>query len=124
LKLPLSGVCESWKDLIATGESRIRVDRDTQMHLNWATSRNVCPAFRPKLNDLDPELYLRHVLDRIADHSVNRIHELLPWNLASELPRISQHLKCPRKIKWTLRLAPQFQLRKRSATMVLKDPEA
>jgi transposase len=34
-----------------------------------------------KLNGLDPELYLHQVLERIADHPISRIADLLPWNL-------------------------------------------
>jgi transposase len=34
-----------------------------------------------KLNGLDPEAYLRHVIARLDDHAAKRIAELLPWNV-------------------------------------------
>jgi hypothetical protein len=49
---------------------------------------NICslPATQPvKLNGVDPQAWLTDVLGRIADHKINRIDELLPWNyLAGE----------------------------------------
>ncbi|MGA2814462.1 MAG: IS66 family transposase [Candidatus Acidiferrum sp.] len=44
-----------------------------------------------KLNGINPELYLRNVLSCIADHPINRIEELLPWNLAADLVTAPPH---------------------------------
>lgn len=38
-----------------------------------------------KLNGIEPQAYLRHVLERIADHPSNRIDELMPWAMADQL---------------------------------------
>ena len=43
------------------------------------------------LNGLDPELYLRQVFERIADHPISRIAELLPWNLAVASAQSTTH---------------------------------
>jgi len=39
-----------------------------------------------KLNGINPRAYLDYVLTRIADHKINVIDELLPWNIARLLP--------------------------------------
>jgi hypothetical protein len=38
-----------------------------------------------RLNGIDLEAWLRHVLTHIADHPVNCVDDFLPWNCASKL---------------------------------------
>jgi transposase len=33
-----------------------------------------------KLNDVDPQAWLADVLARIADHTIQNLEQLLPWN--------------------------------------------
>lgn len=39
-----------------------------------------------RTNGIDPEAYLHYFIERIADYPVNRIDELLPWDVAPLLP--------------------------------------
>jgi transposase len=38
-----------------------------------------------QLNGINVETYLRYILEHLPDHPVNRVEELLPWNVAAEL---------------------------------------
>jgi hypothetical protein len=43
-----------------------------------------------KLNGINPQHYLRYVLQRIAEHPINRIDELLPWSVADQIAPAAQ----------------------------------
>ena len=42
-----------------------------------------------RMNGLDPEAYLRYVFTHIADYPINRVADLLPWNVADRLTKKS-----------------------------------
>ncbi len=70
----------------------VELDRSTMAEWVGGCSRLLEPLVAiyaligtAKLNGLNPEAYLHEVLSRIADHPINRIEELQPWNLVAEL---------------------------------------
>jgi len=46
-----------------------------------------------KLNGVDPQAYLRHALTRITECSINKVCDLLPWNVAAPRSPTRQNLK-------------------------------
>ena len=45
---------------------------------------------RLKLNGLDPEAYLRFVIERMADYRISELDDLLPWNAAVQIAKTEQ----------------------------------
>ena len=43
-----------------------------------------------KLNGIDPEAYLRFVIERIADYRISDIDDLLPWNVAVQITKTTE----------------------------------
>jgi IS66 C-terminal element len=46
-----------------------------------------------KLNHIDPQGYLQYVLERIADHPIYKIDQLLPWSVANKINQPEQVTK-------------------------------
>lgn len=42
------------------------------------------------MNNVDPEAWLAWVLQRLTDHKINRIDELMPWNWVTEQSNVAQ----------------------------------
>jgi len=69
------GLAPAVRALLHETTSSVRLSRSYYIYSLLGTA---------KLNGLDPERYLRAVLERIAQHPINRVGELLPWNLRTD----------------------------------------
>ena len=107
-KLALAGAIRyarsRWAALVRyTGDGRLEIDNNAAERAirgvalgrkNWLFAGSDAGGERAariyslietcKLNAIDPQAYLADILARIADHPVNRVCELLPWNWAQE----------------------------------------
>lgn len=68
----------------------VALGRKNYLHLGSDAGRASAAVFytligAAKLSGIEPQAYLCHVLERIADHPINRIEELLPWTVAPQL---------------------------------------
>ena len=72
----LVGGAEEMFDAIAKGHA------DYYSGANWWVMYTLLGT--AKLNGINPQRYLRNVLERIAEHPSNRIEELLPWAVAAK----------------------------------------
>lgn len=51
-----------------------------------------------KLNGINPQHYLRYVLERTAEHPINRIDELLPWAVADQIAPDPQQVQTAQEL--------------------------
>jgi hypothetical protein len=42
-----------------------------------------------RLNDVDPQAWLADVLDRINDHNIQRLDQLLPWSWKNDHSKLA-----------------------------------
>lgn len=71
----LRGCCLGRKNFLFLGADS-GGDRAAAMYSLIGTAR---------MNGIDPEAYLRYVFTHIADYPINRIADLLPWNVTAKL---------------------------------------
>jgi IS66 C-terminal element len=67
---------------------------DVQYFCEMRAPKTLIPQIAPlnighlTASEAGPGIWLRHVLERIADHPINKIYELLPWNVVEKLPSL------------------------------------
>ena len=86
-----SALAEAFRYSLNRWEALCRYTQDGRLEIdNNSAERSIRGIGTGRRNYLDPQRYLQYVLERIADHPINRIEELLPWNVADQLNQPTQ----------------------------------